>query len=176
MLRLRLMGRYSQADTANFEDSASGFTRGYVTGPDQCRWILQGFAGYEWQQPLSRRLFLTWGVEAGVGYERQRTASAFIQAYSVGGLVTTYFEAVTQDWRLQVRPFVGFQYQPTSRLRLFAESALAVSYIRRRWERNSKSTFTKPDEADRFLGERAHANRFTVSWQPVQLVGATYAF
>ncbi|WBO84280.1 hypothetical protein [Hymenobacter yonginensis] len=175
-LRLRLVGQYSQADTANFQDTAPGFTRGYVTGPDQSRWGLQGFAGYEWQRFLSRKVGLAYGIEAGIGYERQRIASAFIEAYVIEGSVTTSREAITQNWQFQARPFVGLYYQPTSRLRLFVESAFAISYIRSRWERQSRSKFTKPNEADRFLQERAHTNRFAATLRPVQFIGATYAF
>ncbi|WP_345236673.1 hypothetical protein [Hymenobacter saemangeumensis] len=39
-----------------------------------------------------------------------------------------------------------------------------------------QGVFTKPDEDDRFLDERAYANRLRLVWRPVQLIGAAYAF
>ena len=174
-LRLRLVGLFSQADTASSIDAPGTFTQGYVTGPDRSHWLVQGFAGYEWQRPLSRRVGLAYGLEAGVGYERLRTEAAFLQGYPPGGLVTDTDERITQDWQVQLRPFVGFYYQPTPRLRLFAESVFVTSYIHRRWTHNGRSIFTN-GEQDRFLNERAHANRFTANWRPVQLVGATISF
>ncbi len=38
------------------------------------------------------------------------------------------------------------------------------------------AVFTKLDEVDRFLDQRAYANRVALTWRPVQLLGAAYAF
>ncbi|GAA4360838.1 hypothetical protein GCM10023185_27600 [Hymenobacter saemangeumensis] len=87
-----------------------------------------------------------------------------------------YDTRTTQEWQVQARPFAGFSYRPTPRLRLFAETALPLTYTHQRWKRQVQGVFTKPDEDDRFLDERAYANRLRLVWRPVQLIGAAYAF
>ena len=121
-------------------------------------------------------MVLDYGLEAGLDYQRQGFSSARRLAYSPGGLVVQSDERTTQDWPVQARPFTGLSYRPTARLRLFAEMALPLSYSHQRWKRQVQETFTKPDEADRFLDERARANRVVLTWRPIQLLGATYAF
>lgn len=175
-LRLRLVGQFSYADSTNFEDDASGITGGYVTGPSYRQWQVQAFAGYAWQRLLGRRIALDYGLEAGLGYERRGSSSAYRTTYQPGGYVIDYDEYTTQNWQVQARPFAGLSYRPTPRLRLFAEMALPLSYTHQRWEHHGKSVFTKPNEADRFLDQRAYANRVSLAWRPIQLLGATYAF
>ena len=147
-----------------------------MTGPSYRRWQVQAFAGYAWQRPLGRRVALAYGLEAGLGYQRLGFSAARRQVYPPGGFVMDYFERTTQDFQVQARPFAGFSYRPTSRLRLFAETALPLTYTHQRMKYQVREEFTKPDEVDRFLDERAHANRVALTWRPVQLLGATYAF
>lgn len=175
-LRLRLVGLMSYADSTNATAGPFGVTDGYVSGPSYRRWQLSAFAGYAWQRPLGRRFTLDYGLEAGLGYQRQGFSSARRYPYPPGGFVVDYDERTTQDFQVQARPFAGFSYRPTARLRLFAETALPLTYTHQRWERHVQGIFTKPDEADRFLDQQARANRVAVTWRPVQLLGATYAF
>ena len=172
-LRLRLVGLFSYVDSTDFE--GIGIIDRYVSGPDNRRWQVSAFAGYAWQRPLGRRSVLDYGIEAGVGYQRQDFSAARSHVYPPGGFVVDYFERTTHDYQVQVRPFAGFSYRPTPRLRLFAETALPLSYTHLRTRYQARSEFTKPDEADRFLEQRAHANRVTLTWRPVQLLGVTYA-
>ncbi|TGE19685.1 hypothetical protein [Hymenobacter elongatus] len=175
-LRLRLVGLVSYADSTNSTEGPFGVTDGYVTGPSYRRWQVQVFAGYAWQRPLGRRFTLDYGLEAGLGYQRQGFSAARRQSYSPGGFVVDYFERTTQDLQVQARPFAGFSYRPTPRLRLFAETALPLTYTHQRMKYQVREEFTKSDEMDRFLDQRARANRVALTWRPVQLVGATYAF
>lgn len=174
-LRFRLIGIFSQADTSNFKDDIFGFTQGYVTGPDISRWKMQGFMGYKWKRPLTQSVGVLYGTEAGLGYERERIAFSLRYPYPPGGLVNDNDERVRSNWQVQLRPFLGLYYQPTARLWLFAESAFVVSYTRLRWERHVCEAFTN-GEPERLLDERAHANRVTAGWQPIQLLGANYSF
>lgn len=175
-LRLRLVGLLAYADSSNFVDDIIGITNSYVTGPSYRRWQLQVFAGYAWQRPLSRRFSLDYGLEVGLGYQRQGFSSSRRYPYPPGGFVVDYDERTTQDWQVQVRPFAGISYRLTARLRLFAETALPITYTRQHWERHVRGTFTKLDEVDRFLDERAQTNRVASSWRPIQLLGVSYAF
>ena len=176
-LRLRLVGLYSYADSANSNDAPNGgIVNAYVTGPSYRRWQVQAFAGYAWQRPLGRRVLLNYGLELGLGYQRQGYSSAYRLPYSPGGFSTTYDERTTQDWQVQARPFAGLSYYPAPRLCVFVETALPLSYTYQLGERHARDTFTKSGEVDRFLNERTQAHRVTLNWQPVQMLGATYAF
>ena len=177
-LRLRLVGLFSYADSANFHDNVFdiGIANAYITGPSDRRWQVQAFAGYAWQRPLGRRVALDYGLEVGLGYQRQGLSSAYRYPYQPGGYVIEYDERTIQDWQVQVRPFAGLSYRPTPRLRVFAETALLLSYTYQQSEHHARGTFTKPDEVDRFLDERTRASRVALNWRPVQLLGASYAF
>lgn len=175
-LRLRLVGEFSYADSTNFVDDAIGVIDAYVSGPSYRRWQVQALAGYEWQLVVAHRLVASYGLEAGLGYQRLGFSASRRQTYTPGGYVMDYFEGTTQDFQVQARAFAGFSYRPTPRLRLFAEMALPLTYTHQRTNYQVHGVFTKPDEVDRFLNERARANRVTLVWRPVQLLGATYAF
>ena len=175
-LRLRLVGQLSYADSTSFNDDAIGVVNAYVSGPSYRSWQVQAFAGYGWQCPLGRRMALDYGLEAGLGYQRLSFSAVRRQVYSPGGFVVDYYERTTQDFQVQARPFAGLSYRPIARLRLFAETALPLTYIHQRMRYQVREEFTKPDEADRFLYQRTLANRVALSWRPVQLIGATYAF
>ncbi|ALW85922.1 hypothetical protein AUC43_12940 [Hymenobacter sedentarius] len=173
-LRLRLVGLVSYADSSNFEDI--GIVDRYVSGPSYRQWQLQAFAGFAWQRPLGRRIVLDYGLEAGLGYRRLGFSAARRQVYPPGGFVMDYFERTTQDFQVQVRPFAGFSYRPMPRLRLFTETALPLTYTHQRTNYQVREVFTKADETDRYLDQRGRANRLSLVWRPVQLLGATYAF
>ena len=175
-LRLRLVGQFSYADSTNFDDNPGGIIDGYVSGPSYQSWQVQAFIGYGWQRPLGRRVALDYGLEAGLGYQRLDFSADRRQVYPPGGFVVQYFERTTQDFQVQARPFAGLSYRPTARLRLFAETALPLTYTHQRMRDQGRAEFTKPDEADRFNYQRARANRVALAWRPVQLLGATYAF
>ncbi|OGX86058.1 hypothetical protein [Hymenobacter glacialis] len=175
-LRLRLVGQLSYADSTNFDDNPGGVIDAYVSGPSYRSGQVQAFAGYGWQRPLGRRVALDYGLEAGLGYQRLSFSAARRYPYSPGGFVVDYFERTTQAFQVQARPFAGLSYRPTARLRLFAETALPLTYTHQRVRYQVRGEFTKPDEADRFLYQRVRANRVGLAWRPVQLVGATYAF
>lgn len=119
---------------------------------------------------------LDYGLEAGLGYQRLSFSAARRLVCPPGGFSVTYYERTTQDFQVQARPFSGLSYRPMARLRLFAKTALPLTYTHQRMRYQGRDEFTKPDEADRFLYQRALANRVALTWRPVQLVGATYAF
>ena len=147
-----------------------------MSGPSYRSWQVQAFAGYGWQRPLGRCVALDYGLEAGLGYQRLSFSAARRQVYPPGGSVVDYFERTTQDFQAQARPFIGLSYRPTARLRLFAETALPLTYTHQRMRYQVRAEFTKPDEANRFLYQRALANRVVLPWRPIQLLGATYSF
>ena len=147
-----------------------------MSGPSYRRWQVQAFAGYGWRRALGRRLALDYGLEAGLGYQRLGFESARRYPYSPGGFVIDYDERTTQDWQVQARGFARLSWQATARLRVFAETALPLTYTHQRWVRKVQGVFTKEDEVDRFLTQRATANRLALTWRPIQLIGATYAF
>lgn len=175
-LRLRLVGQFNYADSTNYNDDAIGIVDAYVTGPSYRQWQLQAFAGYEWQRMVSQRIALDYGLEAGLGYQRQGFSASRRTSYSPGGFAMDYYERTAQTWQVQVRAFAGVSYRITPRLRAFAETALPLSYAHQRSKYHVRETFTKPGEVDRFLDERTQANRVILTWRPVQLLGVTCAF
>lgn len=175
-LRLRLVGQFSYADSTNFADDPIGIVDAYVMGPSYRQWQLQAFVGYEWQRHLNKNIVLTYGLEGGLGYNRLDFSSALRRSYQPGGFVVDYFERTTQTWQVQARPFAGFRFHPIARLCLFAEMALPLTYTHQRMRYQVRAVFTKPDEVDRFLNERAIANRVAVAWRPIQLIGTAYSF
>ncbi|WP_216679654.1 hypothetical protein [Hymenobacter siberiensis] len=162
-LRLRLVGLFTYADSTNFKDDIFDTVNGYVTGPSYRKWQLQVFAGYEWQRMLGRRVSLYYGVEVGLGYQRQGFSSAYRAPYPPGGFGIDYYERTTQDWQVQIRSFVGINYHIMRRLCMFAETALPLSYTHQRSTYHVRETFTKFDEVDRFLDERTQANRVALT-------------
>ncbi|TGE19689.1 hypothetical protein [Hymenobacter elongatus] len=168
-LRLRLVGQYSHRDTANYPGNFDGFFPGLREGSYTQLIQVNLYAGYEWQQPITRRLRWAYGAEVGLGLNRQLNKLIF-DTYS-GLLVRTTFIRTATTWQGQVRPFVALQYQVSTRIGLFAESAVLVTYHSRKDERDTSGT---PPYGRAYSYDKSHA--FTLRWQPVQLVSAMCAF
>ncbi|GAA4002623.1 hypothetical protein GCM10022408_12570 [Hymenobacter fastidiosus] len=173
-LRLRLVGRYSHRDTANYPGSFPGFFPGLREGT-YTRFIgVNLYVGYEWQRAITRRWGWAYGAELGAGRSQKKDQLIIDEnlGNAAGNLfVRTTFIQTATIWEGQARPFVSLQYHVTNRIALFAESAVLLIYQRRKDEQDSSGT--APYGTSYVYNK---SSSFSLLWRPVQLVGAYFSF
>jgi len=128
--RVRLTGYYSRYDTA----TAGGAFYIQEKGLTARVWEVNVLVGYEWQHRLSRHWQWHYGLEVGGGY-RSKHRDYINYLYDPvgfnGGGPKTEIDTGSRDfclWQIQGRGFVGLSCALAARVRLFAETALALSY------------------------------------------------
>ena len=177
--RVRLTGYYSRHDTA----SAGG---AYIQekGPTARVWEVNAFAGYEWQHRLGRHWQWHYGLEAGGGYRsehRDYTNYYYNPVGFNGGGPYTDTDIGFRDfyrWQLQGRGFAGLSYGLTARVRLFAETALALSYRHQNSWGSYTTTVDNPNYGTTPGGvyHDSILNTWHLDYYPVQVLGLSVCF
>ena len=174
-LRLRLVGYYSRRDTSNYWSRVPTSTIvGYIEGPNTTSWELSAYAGYEWQQPLGKRFYYTYGLELGAGWNQLRSEHLLqFSEPTQAQLGTETGTNTISTWTGRVRPFAGVHFRMTKTLDLFAESALLVAYSHRQQDIITHTIyFNGTGDGGRSITSSA----LTLFWFPVQLIGGTFLF
>lgn len=178
--RLRLTAHYSRHDTA----SAGGAFYIQEKGPTARVWEVNAFAGYEWQHQLGRRWQWYYGAEAGLGYRSEhRDYTNYYHnptGFNGGGPYTNTdvgFRDLSR-WQVQGRGFVGLSYALTSRVRLFAETAVGVRYRHQKSWGSYTTTVDNPNYGVSPGGTFRDLVKktFRVHYQPVQIIGISACF
>ncbi|MDO7886606.1 hypothetical protein [Hymenobacter cheonanensis] len=175
--RVRLTGYYSRHDTA----TAGGAFYIQEKGPEARAWEVNALVGYEWQHRLGRRWQWHYGLEAGGGYRNEHRAYTNYYYDPVGfngdGPFTDT-DIGSRDlsrWQVQGRGFAGLSYVLTSRLRLFAETAIGVSYRHQKSWGSYTTTVDNPNYGVSPGG--VYRDEIVTTWHvdyyPVQVVGLT---
>jgi hypothetical protein len=179
-LRLRLTAYYSRHDTA----SAGGAFYIQQLGPDARAWELNALAGYEWQHQLGRRWQLNYGLEAGIGFHSEHRDYTNHYSNPIGfdgaGPYTDTdvgFRDLSR-WQGQGRGFAGLSYALSSRLRLFAETGVGVSYRHQNSWGSYTTTVDNPNYSVSPGGiYRDHIiNTWRLNYFPVQVLGLASRF
>ena len=179
-LRLRLVGFYSRRDTSSTNHPL--FQPLNSSGPNAYSWEVNAFIGYEWQHALSRRFQWLYGLEIGVGYHHEYSPFD-LQEYSTGSpngnpyVVTTSGSRYLHRWQGQGRGFAGFRYLLGSRLTLFAETALLLTYENQKRGGEYSTFFSNgmPAQIGGSFYDITNKN-LLFNWHPVQLLGLTASF
>jgi len=178
--RARLTGYFSRHDTA----SAGGAFYIQQQGPTARVWELNAFLGYEWQHQLGRRWQWHYGLEAGGGYRhehRDYTNSSYDPIGVVGAGPYTTTDVGFRDlarWQVQGRGFAGLSYALTSRISLFAETAVAVSYRHQKSWGSYTSSIDNPnyDVSPGGVYRDLVVNTWRLTYFPVQVLGLSVCF
>jgi len=178
--RARLTGYFSRHDTA----SAGGarFLSDTNKGADARVWEVNLFVGYEWQHRLGRRWLLTYGLEAGPGYRSEHRAFSTSYYYPSGAAGPyTYTETGSRylyRWQVQGRGLMGLNYTLTSRVSLFAETAIVLTYNHQKNNGNYKSFIDNPNYS--YTPGGIYSNIINSSirpdYYPVQVLGLAACF
>ncbi|AMR26915.1 hypothetical protein A0257_07220 [Hymenobacter psoromatis] len=179
-LRVRLTGYYSRRDTA----TAGG--AGYIQerGPDARVWEVNAFVGYEWQHKLSRHWQWYYGLEAGGGYRDEHRAYTNYYHNPIGfngGGPYTNTDIGSRDlsrWQVQGRGLAGLSYAMTSQVRLFAETAVGVSYRHQKSWGSYTTTVDNPNYGVSPGGVYHDniINTWHLNYFPVQVLGLAVCF
>lgn len=178
--RVRLTGYYSRHDTA----SAGGAFYIQSREPEARVWEVNAFVGYEWQHRLGHHWQVHYGLEAGTGYRDEHRA--YINYYHNpigfdGGGPFTNTSVGSHDlarWQAQSRGFAGLSYALTSRVRLFAETAVGVSYQHQKSWGSYTTTVDNPNygvSPGGYYPDKI-VNTWRVNYCPVQMLGLTILF
>ena len=180
--RVRLTGYYSRRDTATA--GGSRYLPDASKGPDARVWEVNVFVGYEWQRRLGHRWQWYYGLEGGGGYQNEYRA--FTNRYydpvgfNGGGpnTVTETGSRYLYRWQVQSRGFAGFSYLLGSNVRLFAETAIVLSYRHQKNGGSYKSTIDNPNYGVSPGGtyKDLEKNYLRFSYQPVQVLGLSVCF
>lgn len=179
-LRLRLVGFYNRSETANANPYFTPATKSI--GPNTSTWEVNAFVGYEWQHALSRRFKWGYGAEVGGGYHHQQTEFSLqeILGYTDSPnlyVVTTNGSPFLHRWMMQGRGFTNFSYAFSSRLTLFAETAIIASYESQKQGGDASQTFSDgqpPRYGTRYPDITQSSLR--LDFHPIQLIGLTVSF
>lgn len=180
-LRLRLVGFYSRRDSTSANHPL--FQPLNSSGPDTRIWDAEAFIGYEWQHTLSRHFRWAYGLEAGAGYHHEYLPFN-LQEYSTGNstggnpyVITTTGSRYVHRWQVQGRAFAGFSYLLGSRLTLFAETALLLTYENQKRGGDYSTAFSNglPTQVGGSFYDITNRN-FSFNWRPIQLLGLTAFF
>ncbi|MGI4761258.1 MAG: hypothetical protein ACRYF0_11160 [Janthinobacterium lividum] len=179
-LRVRLTGYYSRRDTA----TAGGAFYIQETGPTARVWELNAFVGYEWQHRLAHRWQVNYGLEAGGGYRHEHRDYTNLYYDPIGfngGGPYTNTNIGSSDlarWQVQARGFAGLSYALTTRVRLFAETAVGISYQRQKSGGSYTTTVDNPNYGVSPGGVYYDkiVNTWRVKYLPVQVLGLSVCF
>jgi hypothetical protein len=180
--RVRLTGYYSRHDTATA--GGANYLQEANKGPDARVWEVNGFVGYEWQHRLGRHWQWAYGLEVGGGYWNEYRAFSnhyYDQIGFNGGGPYTTTEAGSRylhRWQVQGRGFAGLSYNLSSQVRLFIETALALSYRHRTIGGSYTSSIDNPNYGISPGGiyPDDSVNLFSAEYQPVQVLGLSVCF
>ena len=171
-LRLRLVGLFSRRDTANYPGTFPGpFFPGFKEGTYSQVVRVNAYVGYDGQQELSRRWGWSYGAEVGAGWSRIVDHQVFDTFPNNSFVNHNIFIKTTTVWEGQGRPYLGIHYHVSKRLRVFAESAVLLTYQYRKDDRDNSGT---PPFGQIFTYDKSKS--FSFLWKPVQLIGTSVSF
>lgn len=180
--RVRLTGYYSRHDTATA--GGSRYLPDASKGPDARVWEVNAFVGYEWQHRLGRRWQWYDGLEAGLSYQNEYKSFSVPYYDSVGfngggpNTVTETGSRYLYRWQVQSRAFAGLSYALTAKVKLFAETAIVLSYRHQKSGGSYKSSIDNPNYIITPGGtyKDLKSNNLYFKYLPVQALGLSICF
>lgn len=177
--RVRLTGYYSRHDTATA--GGTRFLPDANNGPDARVWEVNMLVGYEWQHQFGGHWQWHYGLEVGGGYRDEYKQFASVPYYYPPGagpdIYTETGSRYLYRWQVQGRGFAGLSYALTSRVRVYAETAIVLSYKHQKSGGSYKSIISNgwPSSPGATYSEITHRN-IIFSYQPVQVLGLSVCF